>query len=140
LVPGDRSDQRGRQLADCGAHRGLDLLGALAVGQVQQQRHSRRALNERADGAAAALAEDEITFPVAWHGAVVGFCGAFAEHDHAGDAAATVGGSAGLAGRSSGPQAPRQLTAQLASALHEQRLVDRLVAHAHLRVVGVIQP
>src|SRR3954452_25140588 len=37
-------------------------------------------------------------------------------------------------------QAAGQLTAQLASPLDEQRLVDGLVAHPHLRVVGEVHP
>ena len=32
-----------------------------------------------------------------------------------------------------------QNTLQLAAALHEQRLVDRLVTHPHLRIVGEVQ-
>src|SRR5687767_9157504 len=35
-----------------------------------------------------------------------------------------------------GPQAPGQLAAQLATTLDVERLVDRLVRHPHLRVVG----
>ena len=42
--------------------------------------------------------------------------------------------------RPAGAQAARQLGPQATSTLHEERLVDRLVGHPHLRLVGVILP
>ena len=44
----------------------------------------------------------------------------------------------GSAHRPTGPQTGVQLLAERAAALHEQRLIDRLVRHAHLRVVGIL--
>jgi hypothetical protein len=42
--------------------------------------------------------------------------------------------------RSPRPQAARQLSAQLTTALDEQRLVDRFVAHVHARVLRELDP
>jgi len=46
---------------------------------MDQQREPRRALDERPDGRAF-QPDHEVTFPMAWHGTVVGLCGAFADH------------------------------------------------------------
>jgi hypothetical protein len=46
----------------------------------------------------------------------------------------------GTAAGAPGPQTARKVRAQGAAALHEQRLVDRLVRHPHLRIVRVIVP
>ena len=48
--------------------------------------------------------------------------------------------AAGLADRPPGPQPFVQVTAQLAAALDVQGLVDRLVGHPHLRIVGEVDP
>ena len=41
-----------------------------------------------------------------------------------------------FAQRSPGLQAAMRLTAQLSAALHVDRLMDRLVRHPHLRIIG----
>src|SRR6266700_7857720 len=40
--------------------------------------------------------------------------------------------------RPTGPQVARELGAEHAAALHEERLIDRLMRHAHLQVRGEI--
>lgn len=88
---------------------------------------------------AAGGAEHQIAFPVARHGPVLCLGGSLADVDHRSDlAAASVIGTA--ASRPAGGLAPPQVTgelfAQRAAGLHEQRQVDRLVRHLHLRTVG----
>jgi hypothetical protein len=76
---------------------------------------------------------------VARYGTISDCGGAFGDVDHAGDPAPSFDAAALLADGSSRPQTSGQLTLQLAPSLHEQRLVDRLVAHPHLRVIGEVQ-
>jgi len=101
---------------------------------VQQQHVTGGALDQGADRRPAVLADQEIAFPVAGHGPVIGLGGPLADHHHA----LHMGVTAPLAGPALGPpgaQATGQLTAQLAAALHIQRLVDGLVAHPHHGIV-----
>ena len=65
--------------------------------------------------------------------------GPLGDHDHPRQAPALLRPALGTAGGASGTKTAGELPAQLAAALDEEGLVDRLVAHPHLRVVGVIQ-
>ena len=85
------------------------------------------------------FAQDEVAFPVAGDGSVDGFGRSLGDHDHARNPSPLLDPASGLACRSSRAQASGQLTAEFASALDEQGLVDRLVAHPHLRVVREVQ-
>ncbi len=80
---------------------------------------------------------DQVAFPVARHCAVAGFSGPLGDHYLLWDGApaALIGHPPRPAQRPSGPQTPGQLTAQLTAALHIQFLVNRFVAHLHLRLV-----
>ena len=84
------------------------------------------------------LAEEQVAFPVAGHRPVVGLGGPFADVERAAELALAVHHRVAQrpAGGVSAAQIAGQLLAQRASGLHEQRQVDRLVRHAHLRVVG----
>ena len=106
---------------------------------MQQEHEAGGAFHEGANGAAPAFAEDEVAFPVARHGPVINLGGSFGDVDHPRDASPAVGGAALLAAGASGAQASGQLTTQFAAALDEKGLVDRLVAHPHLRVVREVQ-
>src|SRR5674476_45512 len=86
-----------------------------------------------------AFAQDDVALPVARNGTIVCFGGPLGDHDHPRQAPALLRPALGTAGGASGTQTAGELSAQLAAALDEERLVDRLVAHPHLRVVGVIQ-
>ena len=86
------------------AHRGLDAHRRATRLEVQEQHEAGGALDEGADGAAAAFAQDEVAFPVAGHGTVGCLGGSFGEHDHAGDPATSVDGCRASCGRS-GPSA-----------------------------------
>ena len=74
---------------------------------------------------------------MAGHGAVVGFGGTLRDRDHARDPAwsDTVRIAAWLAFGAPAAQIGRQVLAELASGLDEQRLIDRFVRHPHLRPV-----
>ncbi len=78
---------------------------------------------------------------MARHGAVFCFGGAFTEHHHALDASLRADPALRPAAASA-PAAPAggELRALGAAALHEERLVDRLVADAHTFIIRVRAP
>src|SRR5271170_1487049 len=104
--------------------------------QVQQQSESSRALHQCADRRTAKT-QDEVSFPMARHGAIGCFRWTLADHD--------LGRDEGLASsararprypeRPPGAQARRQLAPQRASSLNEQRLIDGFMANAHGLIV-----
>lgn len=73
-------------------------------------------------------AQDEIPFPVAWHGAIRYLRRTLADQELGRDETlpAPTGARARHAERPSGAQAGRQLAPQRAASLHVQGLVDRL--------------
>ena len=84
----------------------------------------------------------QITFPVSGHGPVGGLGGPVGDQQlrwDVGAAAALVGQPSRFAQRPPGAQATGQLAAQLAPSLHVEGLVDGLVGHLHLRVVGELR-
>ena len=85
------------------------------------------------------LPDDEITLPVPGHGAVFDLGGALGDHDHVvdGPLAARLAGSLRTAQGPALAQAAVQLLAQRPPALDEERHIDGLVAHTHLRVLGI---
>ena len=90
-------------------------------------------------GAGPAGADDQIAFPVSGHRPVVGLGGTFGDVDHPRRSSSpTAGcGPAGVAGPAR-TQARCQFFAQLTFGLHEDRLIDRLVRHPPLWLVGMI--
>src|SRR5262249_48913513 len=52
--------------------------------------------------------------------------------------ATRIRAAAGLPAHAAGAEAAGQLLPQRPAGLHEERLVDRLVRHAHLRFVGIL--
>src|ERR1035437_8856787 len=83
-------------------------------------------------------AEDEISLPVSRDGAVLHLGRAFTDHHHVGDST-DARSRLSLSVGASGTQTASQLAAQLSPALDVEGLVDGLVAHAHLAVVGIDQ-
>jgi hypothetical protein len=77
---------------------------------------------------------------MARHGPVIGLGGPGRDVDHVRqDTALALGAlTFGLAQPATAAQAFGQVTAQRATRLHVQRLVDRFGGHPHLRVVGVV--
>ena len=75
---------------------------------------------------------------MAGHGAVFGFGGPFPNVQRAAQLALTVHHRVApwRRCRMPGPQIARQFLTQRTARLHEQRHIDRLVRHAHLRIVG----
>src|SRR6266550_5302567 len=100
------------------------------------------AFDQGRDRGLVAGAEDQIAFPVPWHRAVLGLCRSFADHQHRGLEALTslVGSALRPADSAAGAQTPGQFSTQLAAALDIEGLVDRLVRHAHLRLLRELQP
>ena len=85
----------------------------------------------------------QVAFPVAGHGPVVDLGWAVADQDHVLDPLPRRRWSACRRGLRSARPVRRQagqLAAEPAAALDVQRLVDRLVRHPHLRIVGKVLP
>src|ERR1700733_943416 len=153
LIPGQRSTQLLRQgdyrssngvahrlgamSSECGSILHASLVAMIRhARQVQQKSEAWHALNQGAEGGTAKT-QDEITFPVARHSPINCLRWTLADHD--------LGRDEGLAPpartRSRYPQRPpsaqagRQLAAQRATTLHEQRLIDSFMADAHGLIV-----
>src|ERR1700752_1158481 len=94
-------------------------------------------LDKGADGRPAGLAHQQVTLPVTGDCAIRNLGWPLADTDHAWNAAASLFRiPVWSTKRSSGPQTNSELPAKSASALHVDRLVDGLVGHPHLRLVG----
>src|SRR6266566_2426677 len=61
------------------------------AGQVQQDHEPARSFHHRADRRAVARAEDEVAFPMPWHGPVGGLGRSLVEHRHVRQGAGTAG-------------------------------------------------
>src|SRR4051812_22320951 len=158
LVPGQRATEPPRQGGDRAgeriAHRRGTVPGqrwpifltrrhpmALHRWQVQQHREPRRPLDEGADRRAME-AEDQISLPVPWHRPVPCLGRTLADEDLGRDErlASPTRARSRDAQRPAGPQALRQLALQRTAALHVERLVDRLLADPHPRIIRVVEP
>ena len=92
-------------------------------------------MNDRFRGA-----DDQVALPVAGNGAVGDLGGALGDRHHVGDSAlAGRAAPAACVCRAPRPQVAGQVLAEPAPGLHVERLVDRLVGDAHLRIVGIIE-
>ena len=106
-------------------------------GQGQEGEVAGRPLDDGGDGGVGRLrAHDEVALVVAGDQAALGLGGPLADRDGADDLAAPVGPAAAAADRAARPQAGLQLLAELPAGVEVDRLVDRLVADPHRRVVG----
>jgi hypothetical protein len=76
LVPGQRAAQRLRQRCDLGGDGRDDVFGLIAVGEVHEHRVTGGAFHQRADRGLVVLAQQQVAFPVAGDGAVIGLLGA----------------------------------------------------------------
>src|SRR5271155_3101789 len=107
---------------------------------MQQQGEPGHALHHGADRRRGLrAAQDEVALPIAGYRPVGDLRWALADVDHVQDAAAAfIGASLWFASRAPGAQVFMQLTAQAATALHINRLIDRLVGHPHLQIIGKV--
>jgi len=127
-----------------GGHGGHELvpdgLGGAPVGQVDQQHVAGCALDQGADRRCPVGADDQVAFPVTGHRPVLDLGRPVADHDHRIDEPGSAGGrvTVRLAAGAPGAQRGGDLPAQAAAGLQVERLVDRLRAHPHLRLVGVV--
>ena len=109
--------------------------------QVNQHCEACGSLNKGADRGAAET-DDQITSPIPRHCTILHLGRAFADEDRGSHErlAPTTRACSWDPQRSAGPKALRQFSLQCASALHIKRLVNRLVADAHRRVIRVVEP
>ena len=139
LVPSQRLDQVRRQRGDALLERLDDVLGRAVIAQTGEQHVPGLALDQRRDRRPAGGADQQIALPVARDTAIVGLGRAIGDRDHVDDPPAHLDPAARLACAAAGAQIGRKLAAQLAARLHIQRAVDRLVADAHQRIIGMIE-
>src|SRR5215203_6065646 len=99
-----------------------------------------RALDQGPYRRAAALADDEIAFPVPWYSAVFDLGWALADQDHVLEPARarSLDPHVRTSLRALRPQAGGELLSKRPAGLNEERLVDRFVRHAHAQVVRII--
>ena len=109
--------------------------------QVQQHREPAGPLHKRPD-CGTVESEDQVTFPVSWHGSIVGFGRSLGDHDLGSDepVAPLPGSCPRDPQRSPGSQTRHELASERTSALHIKRLVDRLVRDSHGLIMGEIDP
>src|SRR5689334_18639367 len=83
-------------------------------------------------------AGDEVPFPMARYGAVLDLGWTLGDHDHGVHEpwGSLFAGGVGFTPGPAGPQRGLHLAFESASGLEVEGLIDRLWAHAHLRVVG----
>ena len=153
LVPGQRSSQLCWQHLDLLRNGVADGFGAAASQgrpilnpgsrymprhpwQMQQQRESRGALDQRTD-CRAVEADDHVALPVTWHGAVRSFGRALTDHHLRRDKrlAPLPRSGARYPQRPPSTKTGRQLPSQCASPLHIERLVDGFVGDPHARIM-----
>src|SRR5215210_9474646 len=99
----------------------------MPVGQVQQQGVARGPLHHRADRRAAELAHDQVALPVTRYGPVGDLDRAFADHHHVRDPTTSLLGAVGATGSTTDPPGPQtlgQVSAQYATGLDVERLID----------------
>lgn len=82
LVPGQRAHQVGGQHLDGRCQGVADVLGAAAVGRVQEDDVAGGPFDHDADGGDTILANDQVAFPVAGHGSGFHLGGPFADPHH----------------------------------------------------------
>jgi hypothetical protein len=92
-------------------------------------------LDEGADSSAVVRSHHEITFPMPEHGTVGDLGRSFGGHHLVADAAACLEPAARAPLSAAAAQTASEFPAQLSAPLHEERLVDRLVAHLHEWIV-----
>ena len=127
LVPGQRQTQRVGQGLDFRGQSVADLLGLVAIGQVQQHRVAGLPFDESADRSLVLLADDQVPLPVPWHCPVLDLSRPLRDIDHVRDAVLALPDlAARTPQRPPGAQTHRQITAQSAARLHVDRLVDGL--------------
>lgn len=108
----------------------------MPVGEPDEEYEAALAFDERGDGAHL-FAEEQVAFPVPRDGTVVGLGGSLADVDRSSQLALAVHHGVSERPASGVPptQVAGQFPAQRAARLNEQRQVDRLVRHPHLRIV-----
>ena len=100
---------------------------------------NRDVLHQCAHRAAVAETDDEVALPVTGNGPIGDLGGPLGDHHHVGDLSAPMLPTLALAPGPTRSQIMAQLALQFAPARDEERLIDRLVAHSHLRVVRIVQ-
>src|SRR5439155_677553 len=80
-------------------------------------------------------AHEQVALPVTGHGPILDLGRSLADEDHVPERAGGLV-PAGSTSGAAGPEAGRELSPECPPALHEERLIDRLVAHPHLRIGG----
>jgi len=139
LIPGQRAAEMVSEGTDRDRQRVLHVFGEPPRAQVDEQHEPGLPFDQGANRRLGPLAEDQVAFPVARHGAVLDLGWSVADQHHVLQLARARGATAGAPLGAPRPRAPRELLAQRSAPLHKQRLIDRLVRHTHLQIVGIVE-
>ena len=104
--------------------------------KLTQHDESRLSIDACATRGVRLFAQEHIAFPVAWNRAVLDLRRAIADQHHVFELACAHSAAQGATLRTTRAEAAREFLAERATPLHEERLVDRLMRHALLQVVG----
>jgi hypothetical protein len=112
----------------------------VALGETDEHDEAAVAFNQRRDCAGPAAVQ-QAPFPMAWYGPIFDVRWAFTDVEHRWDVtlAGAIRLTSGSAGAVSQPQIAGQFLAEGSTGLHEQRRVDRLARHAHLRIIRKLE-
>ena len=138
LVPGQRAGQLDGQVHHVLGEASGHMVGVFGV-DLDEHAQPGGPLDQGGHVAAPVASHDQVTLPVAGHGPVSGLGWALGDVDHRPD-----GGTRAhrpTLGPTTGPPRPQpdgQLLAQLTFALDVEGLIDRLVRHPPLWIVGMI--
>ncbi len=138
VVPSERAPQLGWKRSDVHAELVDNVFGPSALGKADQHQEAGLAFDEGGD-LAVPTANQQVALPVTGHGTVVDLGGPLAYGDGADDLAPSVPVGAVRSWAASDPARAEmggELFGQHPSGLHEQRQIDRLVRHPHLRIIG----
>ena len=114
------------------------MFGGLVV-ELDEHPHPGGAFDQGGHRAGAVGADDQVAFPVAGHGPVVGLGGPFGDVDHPHDLRPRRRHPASWSASGTPcTQARGEFFAQLTFGLDEDRLVDRLMRHPPLWLVGMV--
>jgi len=110
----------------------------MGVGEMEQHHEAGLAFDEGAHRRTIERPTDEVALPMAGNCPVVDLGRALGDRHHVGENASRPH-MRRAAAHPARAQATGQLAAQLTTALDEERLVDRLVAHPHHRIVWELE-
>ena len=137
LVPGQAHSQSARHCVERRGQRRGGRRGGSAFGKRDEHRVAALGFDQGRNCGTATAADDQVAFPVPWRGPVVDLRGPVLDEHHVAQRASLMP-PPWPAMHPTSTEPFRQLTRQRPPRINEQRLIDRLVRHPHLGVIGEV--